>query len=84
MIKLFKNLKPYGLSILGVIILVFIQVMSELFLPTLMGNIVDKGVVKHDITYIWQTGGWMVLVALGGTIAAKCELFILACRYGIW
>ena len=82
MIKLFKNLKPYGLSILGVIILVFIQVMSELFLPTLMGNIVDKGVVKHDITYIWQTGGWMVLVALGGTIAALSASF-LSSRVGM-
>jgi len=82
MIKLFKNLKPYGLSILGVIILVFLQVMSELYLPTLMGNIVDKGVVKHDITYIWQTGGWMVLVALGGTIAALSASF-LSSRVGM-
>jgi len=56
--------------------------MSELYLPTLMGNIVDKGVVKHDITYIWQTGGWMVLVALGGTIAALSASF-LSSRVGM-
>jgi len=47
-----------------------------------MGNIVDKGVVKHDITYIWQTGGWMVLVALGGTIAALSASF-LSSRVGM-
>lgn len=82
MIRLFRNLKPYIAPIMGVIALVFIQVMSELYLPTLMGNIVDNGIAKQDISYIWRTGGWMVLVAFGGTIAALLASF-LSSRVGM-
>lgn len=82
MIKLFKNLKPYLLSIILVCILIFAQSMSELYLPTLMGEIVDKGIAGQDIGFIWRTGGLMVLVTLGGTIAALLASF-LASRIGM-
>lgn len=81
MIKLFKNLKPYLLPIIGVIVLIFIQSMSELYLPTLMGDIVDEGIAKQNIPYIWKTGGLMVLVTIGGTVAALLASF-LASRVG--
>ncbi len=81
MIKLFKNLKPYLLPIIGVIVLIFIQSMSELYLPTLMGDIVDEGIAKQNIPYIWKTGGLMVLVTIGGTLAALLASF-LASRVG--
>lgn len=55
------------LSILG---LVFIQSMSDLFLPTLMADIIDKGVVVGDIPYIWKIGGIMLLVAALGAVAS--------------
>ncbi|MCH4887343.1 ABC transporter ATP-binding protein [Acidaminobacter sp. JC074] len=82
MFKLFKNLKPYLLGVVGVLVLVFIQVMSELYLPTLMGNIVDNGIAKQDINYIWKTGGWMLLITLGGTLAALAASF-LSSRIGM-
>jgi len=82
MIKLFKNLKPYILPIIGVVLLIFIQSMSELYLPTLMGEIVDEGIAKQNISYIWKTGGLMVLVTLGGTLAALLASF-LASRVGM-
>ncbi len=70
MIKLFKNLKPYRLPITFVLILVFIQSLSDLFLPTLMADIVDKGIAKGDIPYIWQIGGIMLLIAGIGAICS--------------
>lgn len=76
MLRLLKNLKPYLGEILMLVVLVFIQSMSELYLPTLMGDIVDKGVVNQDTAYIWKTGGYMVLIALVGTIAALLASYI--------
>lgn len=66
MIKLFRNLKPYRWLVAAVLIFVFFQTLSELYLPTLMADIVDKGVVNGDTPYIWRIGGLMLLVALGG------------------
>ncbi len=42
---------------------VFLQAISELFLPTLMSNVVDIGVVNGDINYILRMGGLMLLIA---------------------
>lgn len=66
MIKLFRNLKPYCWLVAAVLVFVFFQTLSELYLPTLMADIVDKGVVNGDTPYIWRIGGLMLLVALGG------------------
>lgn len=66
MIKLFRNLKPYRWLVVAVLVLVFFQTLSELYLPTLMSDIVDNGVVNGDTPYIWKIGGLMLLVALGG------------------
>jgi ATP-binding cassette subfamily B protein len=70
MLKLFRNLKPYTLAIVLVAVLVAGQTIAELFLPTLMSDIVDSGIVKGDIPYILRVGGLMLLVALGGMICA--------------
>lgn len=67
MIRLFRFLKPYRLSLAIVMVLVFFQSMSELYLPTLMSDIVDDGITKGDTAAIYRIGGWMLLIALGGT-----------------
>ena len=70
MIKLFKNLKPYTLTIIVVMVLVFLQSLSEIYLPTLMSDIVDTGVINGDVAYIIRIGGWMILIAVIGMISA--------------
>lgn len=70
MIKLFKNLKPYTLTITVVMVLVFLQSLSEIYLPTLMSDIVDTGVINGDVAYIIRIGGWMLLIAVIGMISA--------------
>ena len=76
MIKLFKFLKPYAASIAVILILVFFQSLSELYLPTLMSNIVDTGIVNGDTNYILKIGGFMLLVAAGGTICTILASFL--------
>ena len=78
MIKLTKFLKPFQLAIYLVLGLVLLQSLSELYLPTLMSDIVDKGVVKGDSGYIWKIGGFMLLVAAGGMICSIAASFYSA------
>lgn len=70
MIKLFKNLKPYTLMIIVVMVFVFLHAFSEIYLPTLMADIVDIGVINGDVAYIIRIGGWMILIAVIGMISA--------------
>ncbi|ABR48335.1 ABC transporter, transmembrane region [Alkaliphilus metalliredigens QYMF] len=70
MIKLLRYLKPYRLSVLSALGLVFLQVIAELFLPTLMADIVDIGVVTGNTSYIFKVGAIMMIIALVGTLCA--------------
>jgi len=66
MLKLFKYLKPYTVPITVVLGMVLLYSLSELYLPTLLANIVDKGIARGDVSHILRVGGLMLLVALGG------------------
>lgn len=70
MIKLLKNLTTYKWAVFAVLILVFAQSMSDLYLPTLMADIIDKGVVTGDTAYIWKIGAVMLGITGLGALAA--------------
>jgi ATP-binding cassette, subfamily B, multidrug efflux pump len=70
LLKLLKHLTLYKWIIIAIFILIFIQSMAELFLPTLMADIVDKGVVLGNIPYIWKIGGLMLVVSAGSALAS--------------
>ena len=66
--KVGTYLLTYKWVVLLVFLLIFIQSLSQLYLPTLMGDIVDNGVVAGDIPYIWKIGFWMLVVAAIGVV----------------
>lgn len=76
MFKLFKFLKQYTIQIAVVIVLLFMQVLSDLYLPTLMADIVDKGLANKDVNYILKIGGFMLLIAAGGTLCAIIATYL--------
>lgn len=76
MIRLFRFLKQFSVQIAVIMVLVFIQVLTDLYLPTLMADIVDKGIVNKDVAYIWQIGGYMLLIAAGGTVCAIVATYL--------
>lgn len=76
MLRLFRFMKPFSAIITGVLVLLFIQSLAELYLPTLMADIVDTGIVKSDTDYIWRVGGFMLLVAAGSGICAIAATFL--------
>jgi ATP-binding cassette subfamily B protein len=78
MFKLFRNLKPYSTAVMLVIVLVAAQAVSELYLPTLMSDIVDTGIMRGDTGYILRVGGLMLLVALAGMGCALVATFFSA------
>lgn len=76
MIRLMRYLKPYALQVAGVLILTLAGVFSELLLPRLMGNIVDRGVATGDLKYIYNTGGVMLAIAILGTAATVISRYM--------
>ena len=78
MLKLFKSLKIYRFQIAIIFLFVFLQSMADLYLPKLMANIIDKGVITGDTAYIWKIGGYMLLVTIAGVIASILVSFLSA------
>ena len=70
MIRLFTFLRPFSTMVSILLALLFLQSLATLYLPTLMADIIDTGVVKGDTDYIWRTGGFMLLVAAGSGICS--------------
>lgn len=72
MFKLFRFLKPYAMVVTGILILLFFQSIAELYLPTLMSDIVNTGIVKGDTNYIMRIGGFMLIVA---AVSGVCTIW---------
>ncbi|MFT9056561.1 MAG: ABC transporter ATP-binding protein [Ethanoligenens sp.] len=53
-----------------IVVLIFAQVLSDLYLPTLMSDIVNSGIMKNDVGYILRAGGLMIGVAGIGIVCA--------------
>ena len=75
MIRLLGLLRPYRASIALILCLAFLQSLANLYLPTLMADVVDEGIVKNNVGYILRTGGLMVLVTLAGAACAVTGAF---------
>lgn len=78
MMKLFRRLQPYKRQIIFILGFIFLQSLTELFLPTLMSDIVDQGIIQENIPYIWKIGGLMLLVAITGTVFSILASYITA------
>ncbi|ERS51036.1 ABC transporter ATP-binding protein [Corynebacterium sp. KPL2850] len=67
---LFTRSAPYTLYVIAVLILQALSTAATLYLPSLNAKIIDDGVSKGDIDYIWRTGGIMLIVAFVQVITA--------------
>jgi len=62
--------------VIAILALVFLQTLADLYLPTLMSDIINKGIMNSDTNYIWKTGGFMLLISAGGVICAVLSNFL--------
>lgn len=76
MLKIFKHLKPYKRELFFVLVLLFIQTMAQLYLPTLLSDIVNTGIMTGDINYILKIGGIMILIAFVGSASTIFASYI--------
>lgn len=79
--KYIGRYKPY--AILSPVLVLF-EVLLEVFIPLLMGRIVDVGIPNTDYAYIFKTGGMMVVMAAGALIfGALCAKFAVTASNGL-
>ena len=62
--------KKYIPQILLIVLFLFGQAMGELLLPSYMSDIVNKGIVKNDQSYILHMGMIMILISFGAVVFA--------------
>ncbi len=75
MFRLRRFLKDYKLQlVLGPLCKLF-EAVLELFVPLVMAQIIDNGIIKNDTGYILKMGGVLVLLAVVGLSSA------LVCQY---
>ncbi|MDC3418463.1 ABC transporter ATP-binding protein [Aquibacillus salsiterrae] len=69
-------LKPYKWLIVIVIALTLAGTLFELYIPTLMANVVDIGIVNSDIAYILMTGGMMLVLSILAIIVTITSSYV--------
>ncbi len=76
MFKLMKFLSPYKGRAAAMLILLFLQVLGTLYIPTLTADIVNNGIVAGDLGRIWQTGAFMLAVAVAIAVVSIAETYL--------
>ncbi|AVK60830.1 multidrug ABC transporter ATP-binding protein [Lactobacillus sp. CBA3605] len=77
MLKIAKGRISY-MAVIGAILFMIVQVIASLNLPSLTSNIVNNGVAKGDISYIWKIGFEMIGFSLLSVVAAFGNVFLAA------
>ncbi|HKV29751.1 MAG TPA: ABC transporter ATP-binding protein [Candidatus Dormibacteraeota bacterium] len=57
-------LRPYARPVTLVVALLLIQAIANLYLPNLSADIINNGVTKGDLGYIWRIGAIMLALAV--------------------
>jgi len=70
-----ERLTPYWRQIVLVLALLFVQAITNLYLPTLNADLINNGVVKGDTHYILVTGAFMLGVTLVLVIATVIAVY---------
>lgn len=76
MLKLAKRMSFWAVA--GAILFMIVQVVSDLYLPTLTSDIINNGVAKGDVDYIWSVGLKMLGFSLISIAAATGNVFLAA------
>ena len=76
MFKIFKRLPPIYTA--AAILFLFVQIASILYLPYITRDIVNYGIMKGDLSYVWSKGLFMLLISVGGVVGALFNTLIFS------
>ncbi len=74
---LYTRSRPYAGYVVAIVALQTISTLATLYLPSLNAEIIDQGVARGDVDFIWRTGRIMLVVSFIQVITA-----ILAVYFG--
>lgn len=70
MLKLTRYLKQYKMQVIVGPIFKLIEAIFELIIPIITAQMIDNGVRKGNVPYIWHMGGIMLLLGITGLCSA--------------
>jgi ATP-binding cassette, subfamily B, multidrug efflux pump len=70
------QLRPYVRQVALIIVLLTGQAVGNLYLPNLNADIINEGVVKGDVGYIWRTGAVMLAISLVLAVLAVVSAYL--------
>lgn len=73
--KLYNFIKPYLKWVIIAPLFMVVEVMCDLMQPTLMSDIIDKGVAAGDMSVILRTGVLMILCAIVGILGGVGNMY---------
>lgn len=68
--KVLSYVKPYAFFAVMTVVLTLVHSVSQLILPSLMADMMNKGISQGDVDYIRHTGGIMLIFAAAGVLAS--------------
>lgn len=74
--NIYNITKKYKKIIFLIIILSFVQVLTDLFLPKLMSSVVDTGIINKDVPFIIDKGLLMLAFAVLGIISSIVVIYL--------
>jgi len=76
LIRLLRTqLRPYWAQVCVVVVMIIGQTILGLYLPNLTADIINNGIAKGDVGYIWRTGGLMLAVTLFQGVIAVIAVY---------
>lgn len=77
MLKLSRKYLAWWAVGIGTVFLI-VQVMCDLWLPNITSDIINNGVAKSDISYIWNSGYKMLAISFLGVLASGVNVYFAA------
>lgn len=82
--RLARFLKKYRFHVIAGPIFKLIEAIFELIVPLVMADMIDVGVANHDMHYIWQRGGLLIVLGLVGLASSlTCQTFASRASQGV-
>lgn len=68
--KVLQYLKPYRVAAVLTVFLVLLHSLTQLILPSMMADIINEGISRGEVSYIWRVGSVMLAISALGVLVS--------------